>query len=467
MLTKILSTPTRAVIYIKNTLNLLGGKIRFHDEVENVGGSFSSGLFFTFIFLLFLTVLALNILTPLIGDDYVYSFIYQTNDRLSSINDIVRSQQLHYDKWGGRTIVHFIDQAILYNYNPLKADILNSVAYTTFIILIYLHVVAKKVFNPYLLFILFTLVWFIQPVFAETALWITGSSNYLWGTLLILLFLLPYRLYRNKKRAIYTQVFYAALMLVVGIIAGWTNENTAAAMIIMIIAYFYYYKSQKWHIPVWAYTGLAGAIVGYTLMIIAPGNFARASEAPTLSAFLIAYRLLTYTQRFVIYLGLLNTAIIICYFIYKKTTDRTNPINMGYIIIYFIGVFVSIYTMLASPSFPARAWFGSITFNIIAFGITYRQLNPNDELVKNIKAALFFSCIPLFAASYYDAYKDTSNINNIWKEREAIITEKKSKGETSVTFKEYQAKTKFGLGDTYYALPYISKYYGIEFILEK
>ena len=97
----------------------------------------------------------------------------------------------------------------------------------------------------------------------------------------------------------------------------------------------------------------------------------------------------------------------------------------------------------------------------------YRRLNNSDKLVKNIKTALFIGSIFIFAASYYDAYKDVSNINNIWKERELIIAEKKKTGADSVTFKEYQAKTKFGLGDTYYALPYISKYYEIEFILEK
>ena len=202
-------------------------------------------------------------------------------------------------------------------------------------------------------------------------------------------------------------------------------------------------------------------------MIAAPGNFARASEAPSLSFFLIIYRLLTYTQRLIMYLGALNLALIVCYFIYKKTESKEKISDFRYIAVYFIGVFVSIYVMIASPSFPARAWFGTICFNIIAFGIMYRRLNNSDKLVKNIKTALFIGSIFIFAASYYDAYKDVSNINSIWKEREVIIAEKKKAGADSVTFKEYQAKTKFGLGDTYYALPYISKYYEIEFILEK
>lgn len=464
---KSLSTSGKAFIFTKNKLNLLSYKMGFLDKEDIESRSKNILFFLLFIFLFFLTILFLNILTPLIGDDYVYSFIYQTNNKLSSFNDIIESQRLHYYKWGGRTIVHFIDQFLLYNYQPLKTDILNSLAYIAFILLVYSHIVAKKTFNTNLLVTVFCLMWFVQPVFAETTLWLTGSSNYLWGTLIILLFLMPYRIYKNKKIATYKRIIYLIFMFLGGIIAGWTNENTAAAMIIMIIGYIYYYKTKRWNIPVWVYTGLIGAIIGYIVMITAPGNFVRASEAPSLSPFLIAYRLLTYTQRFILYLGLLNIGVIISYLIYRKTAVKKEIKNFSYIFIYFIGVLVSIYIMLASPSFPARAWFGTITFNIIIFGIIYRQLDSNDEFVRNIKTAILLGSITIFAASYYDAFKDTAMINNIWKERAIIISEKKREGAPSVTFKEYQAKTKFGLGDTYYALPQISKYYEIEFILEK
>lgn len=467
MLTKPFYTSTKAVIFTKNKLNTFIGNLGFPDKDDKVCKYANMTFFYFFVFFIFLTVFVLNFSTPLIGDDFVYSFVYQTNLKLASFDDIIVSQQLHYNKWGGRTIVHLIDQLLLFNYSPLRADILNSLAFTGLIITIYIHVTAQRMLNPGLLIILFCLMWFAQPVFAETCLWLTGSCNYLWGTLLILLFLLPYRLYNNQKKNSLIHSLYIVSMFISGIVAGWTNENTAAAMIVMIISFLYYYKSKKWDIPLWAYAGLAGSIIGYTLMIIAPGNFARASEAPSISLFLIIYRLLTYTQRLVMYLGVLNLALIVCYLIYKKTPGQNPKKDFGYIAVYFIGIFVSIYIMIASPSFPARAWFGTICLNIIAFGIMYQQLNIHDKLVKNIKISLFIGSVFIFAASYYDAYKDVSNISNIWKEREKIIAEKKKEGAGSVTFKEYQAKTKFGLGDTYYALPYISKYYEIDFILEK
>lgn len=125
--------------------------------------------------------------------------------------------------------------------------------------------------------------------------------------------------------------------------------------------------------------------------------------------------------------------------------------------------------MIASPGFPARAWFGTITFNIIAFGILYNKITSNpSSIIKQMKYCFLLFCIVSFSASYYDAYKDVTSINNIWKERIAVIDKEKNDDKAKViVFKEYQARTRFGLGDTPYALPYISLYYGIDFQLEK
>lgn len=423
-------------------------------------------VFCFFYFFFFLLVLLLNIKTPLIGDDFVYSFIYQTDDRLASVQDVIHSQVLHYYKWGGRSVVHFGAQMLLLNYNPILVDTLNTLVFVALLMVVYFHITRKKELNINLLLVVFALIWFFQPVFAETILWITGSANYLWGTFLILSFLLPYRFYNNKEVSLWRSSLYTVLMLGFGIIAGWTNENTAAAMIVMTLAFLYYYHCQKWDKPLWLLAGFIGALIGYGLMIVAPGNFARASEAPELSPFLIVYRTLTYTQRFIIYLGALNLGCVIAYLIYcQKSTANTSKIG-GLIIIYFVGVFVSIYTMLLSPSFPARAWFGTISFNIISFGIIYNNLNMNIQIIRQVKAVIFIFCLFAVPASFYDAYKDVSRIDEIWKYRENVIAEKKQAGETKVVFQEYQARTKFGLGDTPYALPYISKYYEIDFELE-
>jgi hypothetical protein len=423
-------------------------------------------LFASILLFIFLVILILNIKTPITGDDYVYSFVYLTQDRINSINDIFESQYIHYFKWGGRSIVHIIAQALLWIKEPIIIDIINSIAFLGLITCMQYHIKGKKKKSCSLLFITFTLVWLLQPAFAETTLWITGSSNYLWGTLLILLYLLPYRLYKNNKLPMSKTLIYALIMFAGGIIAGWTNENTAGAMIIVILLFILYYKSNKWQIPSWSYIGLLGTIIGYTLMIVAPGNFARA-EGTGINPFLIIHRISTHTQTFVNYLGILNLGVAILTILYTQFTNESKKQISSLLIIYSIAVLVSIYIMIFSPGFPPRAWFGAIIFNIIIFGIILYNLNYNLIFIQKIKVCILLFCIIAFGFSFYDAYKDVNEIDKIWKSRMITLAQKKKEGAKSVTFKTYQVKTKFGLGDTPYALRYMSQYYDIDFQLEQ
>lgn len=88
-----------------------------------------------------------------------------------------------------------------------------------------------------------------------------------------------------------------------GILAGWTNENTAAAMLVIVIGFFIYYRSHKWAIPVWAIAGFTGAIIGFIIMIAAPGNFVRAGESTSFSLYNLSYRLFMWTLTFFYYSG--------------------------------------------------------------------------------------------------------------------------------------------------------------------
>ena len=61
----------------------------------------------------FLMMLVLNLLTPLIADDYAYSFIHGTYKRVHNLLDVIISQADHYMTWGGRSIAHSFAQTFL------------------------------------------------------------------------------------------------------------------------------------------------------------------------------------------------------------------------------------------------------------------------------------------------------------------------------------------------------------------
>lgn len=117
--------------------------------------------------------------------------------------------------------------------------------------------------------VLFTSVW-------QNILWLVGSCNYLWGTTLVLLFLLLYRLNLDVKCK--NSIIIAILMLIFGIMAGWTNENNAAALLIILVLFSVYRLYNKKNITIWHISGFIGALIGFLFMILASGNSIRSES---------------------------------------------------------------------------------------------------------------------------------------------------------------------------------------------
>jgi len=442
----------------------MGYKIKYFIDIIDkkiISQSARTKIIFIFIICLisFLFMLKLNRMTPMWTDDYVYSFIYETQDRISSLKDILYSQYRHYMMWGGRLVAHSIVQGLL-TLSLLEQDILNSLVYVFLTILIYFHAKGKNKNQDVILFILINiLLWFLQPAFGECMLWITGSANYLWCTTIILGFLLPYRLYSGISKS---SILKSIVMFLLGIIAGWTNENVALAMIVIVILWLFYYKKEKYAIPAWAICGLIGAITGYLFMALAPGNFVRIEVIDRkYSLFMFYYRFNVFTKSFVHILGYINILSFILLILVLKFSriSRTKVIFLSGI--YFIGLLATIYSMLLSPTFPNRAWFGGVCLNIIMFGIIFYNLNREHSFIRYIKYGILCMAIFSFIFDFYYSYKDIKAVNNQWIERDQIIQEGIKSGASKVEVYSIHPGTKYGAGDYPDAAIHMTDYYGI------
>ena len=80
--------------------------------------------------------LLINRLTPLAGDDLGYRYIFQTDELVTNLSDVLRSQCIHYRTWGGRFIVHAIDQYFL-AHDKIFFDFANTVVFLALVFLIY------------------------------------------------------------------------------------------------------------------------------------------------------------------------------------------------------------------------------------------------------------------------------------------------------------------------------------------
>ena len=134
-------------------------------------------------------------------------------------------------------------------------------------------------------------------------LWLIGSCNYLWGTTILLLFLLPFRLQFDSNKSS-NSIFKIVYMFLFGILAGWTNENNAAALLTLIVLFACYRLFNKQKLQAWNYSGFIGALIGFLMMILSPGNRIRSSRFANNHSFLwnLYHRFIDYTDNFIDYL---------------------------------------------------------------------------------------------------------------------------------------------------------------------
>lgn len=430
-----------------------------YERAESIADK-KSGLYWAIAILIcFSAIFILNILTPLISDDFAYMFVYGEDRLVSSVADILESQKNHYYMWGGRSIVHSIAQGLLV-LPPYVADLLNSLVYMGYIFLIYLHIKGRGK-NSLSLFVLTNLaVWFLQPVLSDTVFWLTGAANYLWGTTLILLFLLPFRMYQGQKSSFGLTVLMSVSIFICGIIAGWTNENTAAAMLLISILYCAYYYSRKWVIPVWLIAGFIGSLTGFFLMIAAPGNYVRAGDT-SLDLFVLAYRLFDSTRMLLFYCGALLLVTLLVYIVFYRFSDKNKNDNLKLSLIYIVAAIIAVYVMVLSPTFPRRALFGVVTYLIIGLGILFQNLDFRHNFIRQARMLIITFGLFYFLFTFYFAYKEINSFRNIAQERELIIKQAKEDGKSKCEFKRFSGGI-YIHGEDPFSAELMSRYYGIK-----
>lgn len=377
---------------------------------------------------IYLMMLILNLLTPILADDYSYS-LGLDDTKINSFMDIINYQWWHYFNWGGRTVAHTIAQFLLL-FPKTIFNIINPLIYTCLIYLIYLHAKGNKESNPLFLLLIHLGLWFLLPVFGQTCLWLVGSCNYLWTSVIILWFLW---IYRNKESN--PSIIKLIGIFILGFLAGWTNENTSAGLIVILLGYIIMQKvcSKKEKIQKIQIVGLIGTILGFLVMILAPGNFVRTTAFQDNSFFLV--KIIKRAIDMTITAGnyLLPIVIILVIALSIKIYHKKKIENDVYI--FLVGGLATIYSMVLSPTFPERSWTGVIIFLLIAmFNILYNI----EKINKLYKYIILDCCIILsfiYITDYIDLGIDINNLRNTWEYR--INEMEKMDDESQAVFDRY------------------------------
>lgn len=419
--------------------------------------------------ILFILLLLLNCLTPMVADDYQYCFIFNRTEKVGSLFDIIKSQFYHYFEWGGRTVAHLLVQFFLL----LGKPIFN--VFNTIITIIYVWLIGKLSFYNssknfgYLL--AFFMAWFFMPAYGSVFLWLTGACNYLWCAVIMFSLILIY--FRNTVELKKMPGYLSILIALWGIAAGWCNENTSAMTVYVCIALTIYCRFKWKRVELWQITGIFGEIAGYFIMILAPGNYIRASAYDGGN---IIFRLhKSWMQANAVmfdaegrYAAIFILFIISFVLIIFMKIDLDRKIVGS---IWFSAAFVGNYAMILSPKYPPRASFGVRTMFFVSIiyclNIILSRMKTDYQRYFHL---IVISVISLyFLNSYAEALYD---IGGTWfkdKARIETVHEEKEKGNLVIEVPGMSPKTEYNVFKTIADWPDydVARYYGVEKIIVK
>ena len=376
-------------------------------------------------------------------DDWGYTFV-STGKRPQNIFEIFQSEYNQYMIWGGRSVVHVIARILLW-IGEIWSDILNTIAYVGLVLLIYFNANVKKSANVWLFFLINILIWFFLPSLSQDVLWITGSANYLWGSLIVIGFMAIYvsHLFQKTEKDSILKCF---IVLLGGVIAGWTNENMGIALIFFLICLLAYLKYYKERIPKWMIFGLLGAIIGYTVMMLSPGNAYRSqsefmlihkiNEVPISFYF---YRLVTVVKYSCVHL-LYPVLIYVCVmalYLWKGEKDKDKNKRFLFLSLLFLcSSVVATVVMSGSPSFPDRAWFGIIVLFITSIVVLYANIDFSDLRLRIGNYVVLSTAILIYLISFSESYSELLRFEKVCQHRDKLADDAIGKGIKNIVIED-------------------------------
>lgn len=337
-------------------------------EVKSKNKKICFGIMFG---LMFFIVCGLTTLSPLVADDYAYSFIFGTEERVAGLGDIITSMTTHYIYWGGRVLAHGIAQLFLWLPKALF-NVANAAMYTLLVYVIYRFGNTSKNISLKLLLGILVALWLCIPVFGQVVFWLTGSCNYFWSVTVILAWVLQFKLQMDHPTQ--RSIGYGVAVTLLGFIAGAFSENTSAAGLLcagLLMLYMLFLKI-KWQ--AWMITSVVSGFLGWLFLILAPGNSARASLMETGESFFGKYynRFMTATQMLEEYcfVIIILFAMLLSIAIYQKVSKKAIYLSL----IFALTALASNYAMVLSPTYPARATMGVFAFFLVGCAVLFHSI---------------------------------------------------------------------------------------------
>ncbi len=261
----------------------ISGEERYMARIKKLNGSKRTVLVLAALVWLFM--LALNLLTPFVADDFVYMVDLSTKKPLSCVLDIFPSMAVHAVRINGRLISHGLGQLFMLMPKAVFCAV-NALVYTGFIWLLY-RVASPEGKHSAILFAGIAMAfWYFVPVFGQVALWTIGSVNYLWALFFGLLYIAPYVRHfltgEEPVRRTWLKVAFCVLAVPMGM---YTEITSFVALFLAAALLLLSRLVHKRTLKTWLWVPVALAAVGYILLMAMPAELAAKKADGSLGGF--------------------------------------------------------------------------------------------------------------------------------------------------------------------------------------
>lgn len=386
--------------------------------------------------LISLTIITLHLIiqinVPMHSDDFSYALM---NGEFAKLYN-------HYMWWSGRVVADFLSSTLLSKTNTLILSVLNSIVY--FLMVFFISITPYNVFKknidngfPILLIITSLLFWVANQSLGETTFWLVGSFNYMWTGVLILVYMNSVIWSSNNN--ISNKVIHLSVVFL-GLLAGWTNENTG--IIASIFTFYILFLKPKNKTTI-CLSGLA-SFIGWLGLILSPGNYIRA-QVPLFKdwyshSFLWRIDEHIFDRMPIAMSGfwLLYLAMIMLFCFHdKKSTDEK---SIKYCIYFFFSSLLSMLILVGAPVISPRSTSGSLMFLLLTYSFVFYDFYKNEKSkakIFSVSTLTISFLLIYFIPSYYLMSSAMFSIKNQTELRYNIISKRKAIEEKIIGVPDY------------------------------
>ena len=318
----------------------------------------------------FLLVLLLNLMTPMIADDYLYSFSFETRERIQSVSEIIPSLAAHATQMNGRLSPHFFVHLFTMLPRPVFS-VINALVYMAFTMGLYRLACGSQRKDVSLLVIIQSAVFLLPPAFGQSFLWLAGSLNYLWCLALMVAVLIPIADHFCRGMAT-PKRWEQVLLCMAALLMGNASENVALAALLLMCSCMAWLVACKRRIPLWMGLCTLCAALGWAALMLSPGN--RASIGRSSGGLGALYIHLEAALQMLMTHGLwpcLFFLALLCVCGFSSTYNRD---KLFFAVGLFLAALLCNFSMIASDYYPKRAFTGTCVLLIAACGVLLSDL---------------------------------------------------------------------------------------------